>query len=59
MSVIASVRSELPRNLTRRYRLLTEALVRAGSVPVVRSRIVPAAAALPWVFAGAVNQLAR
>lgn len=47
------------RNLTRRYRLLTEALVRAGSVPVVRSRIVPAAAALPWVFASAVNQLAR
>ncbi|BBX84368.1 NAD(P)/FAD-dependent oxidoreductase [Mycolicibacterium aubagnense] len=44
--------------LTRRYRLLTEALVRAGAVPAVRSRIVPAAAALPQVFAAAVNQLA-
>ncbi len=47
------------RALTRRYRLLTEALVRAGAVPAVRSRIVPAAAALPRVFAAAVNQLAR
>lgn len=47
------------RALTRRYRLLTEALVRAGAVPVVRSRIVPAAAALPKVFAGAVNLLAN
>lgn len=47
------------RTLTRRYRLLTEALVRAGSVPAVRSRIVPAAAALPRIFAGAVDQLAR
>ena len=47
------------RTLTRRYRLLTEALVRAGAVPVVRSRIVPAAAALPKLFAGAVNLLAN
>ena len=47
------------RALTRRYRLLTEALVRAGAVPAVRSRIVPAAAALPRVFAGAVNLLAN
>lgn len=46
------------RTLTRRYRLLTEALVRAGAVPAVRSRIVPVAAALPQVFAAAVNQLA-
>lgn len=46
------------RTLTRRYRLLTEALVRAGAVPALRSRIVPAAAALPQVFAAAVNQLA-
>jgi hypothetical protein len=44
--------------LTRRYRLLTAGLVRAGSVPMVRSRIVPAARALPAVFAGVVNQLA-
>lgn len=47
------------RNLTRRYRLLTEALVRAAAVPAVRSRIVPAAAALPKVFTGAVNLLAN
>lgn len=46
------------RQLTRRYRLLTEALVRAGARPAVRSRIVPAAAALPRVFAATVNQLA-
>ncbi|WP_285029195.1 NAD(P)/FAD-dependent oxidoreductase [Mycolicibacterium sp. lyk4-40-TYG-92] len=47
------------RALTRRYRLLTEALVRAGAVPAVRSRIVPAAAALPRVFGAAVNLLAN
>lgn len=46
------------RQLTRRYRLLTEALVRAGARPAIRSRIVPAAAALPRVFAATVNQLA-
>lgn len=47
------------RALTRRYRLLTEALVRAGAVPGVRSRIVPAAAALPRAFSAAVNLLAN
>lgn len=47
------------RALTRRYRLLTEALVRAGALPAVRSHIVPAAAALPSVFAAAVNLLAN
>jgi flavin-dependent dehydrogenase len=47
------------RALTRRYRLLTEALVRAGAVPVIRPRIVPAAAALPRVFGAAVNLLAN
>ena len=46
------------RALTRRYRMLTAGLVRAGSVPLLRSRIVPAARALPTVFAGVVNQLA-
>lgn len=46
------------RLLTRRYRMLTAGLVRAGSVPMIRSRIVPAAHALPAVFAGVVNQLA-
>jgi hypothetical protein len=44
--------------VTRRYRLLTAGLVRAGGVPPVRARIVPAATALPRVFAMAVNQLA-
>jgi flavin-dependent dehydrogenase len=46
------------RRLTRRYRLLTAALVEAGAHAAIRSRIVPAATALPRVFAGAVNQLA-
>jgi flavin-dependent dehydrogenase len=46
------------RRLTRRYRMLTAGLVTAGSYPPVRSRIVPAAAVFPRVFAGAVNQLA-
>jgi flavin-dependent dehydrogenase len=46
------------RRLTRRYRALTAGLVRAAAHPAVRSRIVPAAAALPRVFAAAVNQLA-
>lgn len=46
------------RRLTRRYRLLTAGLVTATSHPTVRSRLVPAAAALPRVFATAVNKLA-
>ncbi|GAB7071051.1 NAD(P)/FAD-dependent oxidoreductase [Mycobacterium hodleri] len=46
------------RRVTRRYRLLTAGLVRAGGVGPVRARIVPAATALPRVFAMAVNQLA-
>jgi flavin-dependent dehydrogenase len=46
------------RALTRRYRVLTAGLVRAGSTPSIRPRIVPAARALPAVFAGVVNQLA-
>jgi flavin-dependent dehydrogenase len=47
------------RRLTRRYRLLTAALLHASGNPMLRSRIVPAAAALPKVFAGIVNQLAE
>ncbi len=47
------------RQLSRRYRLLTAALVRAGAHAPVRSRILPAATALPKVFAGLVNQLAE
>jgi flavin-dependent dehydrogenase len=46
------------RRVTRRYRLLTAGLVRAGVLGPVRARIVPAATALPRVFAVAVNQLA-
>lgn len=46
------------RRSTRRYRMLTAALVRAGVHAEVRTRIVPAAAALPGVFAAAVHQLA-
>lgn len=46
------------RQLTRRYRLLTAALLGAGLHAPIRRRIVPAATALPKIFAGAVNQLA-
>jgi flavin-dependent dehydrogenase len=47
------------RQLTRRYRMLTAALLQASAHPPLRSRIVPAAAAMPTVFTGAVNLLAR
>jgi flavin-dependent dehydrogenase len=47
------------RRLTRRYRLLTAALLHASRSTAVRSQIVPAAAALPGVFTGLVNQLAE
>ncbi|MCW2758220.1 MAG: monooxygenase FAD-binding [Nocardioidaceae bacterium] len=45
--------------LGRRHDLLTHGLLTATSHPVLRRRIVPAAAALPRVFGAAVNQLAR
>ena len=47
------------RHMSRRYRLLTAALVHASAYAPVRSRIVPAATALPRVFSGIVNQLAE
>jgi flavin-dependent dehydrogenase len=47
------------RRLTRRYRLLTAALLYASHYSSVRSRIVPAAAALPRIFTGLVNGLAE
>jgi hypothetical protein len=47
------------RKMSRRYRLLTAGLVRANTYAPVRSRIVPAAMALPKIFAGLVNQLAQ
>ena len=46
------------RRLTRRYRLLTATLVGATALDPVRRRLVPTAAALPGVFARAVDQLA-
>ena len=47
------------RRMSRRYRLLTAAVLHASEYAPLRSRIVPAAAALPKVFAGIVNQLAE
>ncbi len=45
--------------ITRRYRLLTGALLGATQVPPIRRALVPAAARLPQVFAATVNALAR
>ena len=45
--------------ISRRYRLLTAGLLQASAYAPVRSRIVPAATALPKIFAGIVNQLAE
>jgi flavin-dependent dehydrogenase len=47
------------RRLTRRYRMLTAALVQASAHMPVRSAIVPAAQALPSVFGRLVNLLAH
>jgi flavin-dependent dehydrogenase len=47
------------RQLTRRYRMLTAGLLQASAHPPTRARIVPAAVAMPTVFAGVVNLLAR
>jgi flavin-dependent dehydrogenase len=46
------------RHMTRRYRLLTAALVGASAHASIRARLVPAATVLPRVFEHAVNQLA-
>jgi DNA-binding transcriptional regulator YbjK len=45
--------------MSRRYRLLTAAVLKASGYSAVRSRVVPAAAALPRVFGALVNQLAE
>ena len=45
--------------MSRRYRLLTAAVLQASGNARLRSRIVPAAAVMPNVFAGIVNQLAE
>jgi hypothetical protein len=47
------------RKMSRRYRLLTAGLLQASAYAPVRSRIVPAATALPKIFAGIINQLAE
>nr|KEP22522.1 hypothetical protein DA06_20410 [Georgenia sp. SUBG003] len=47
------------REIVRRYRLITEALVVAASVPPLRRALVPAARALPPVFGAAVRQIGR
>lgn len=47
------------RTMTRRYRALTAALLRASGYRPLRSNIVPAANALPGVFGGLVNLLAQ
>jgi len=47
------------REIVRRYRLLTEALVVAASVQPLRRALVPTARALPPVFTAAVRQIGR
>ena len=47
------------RQITRRYRMLTATLLQASAYAPARSRIVPAAVALPAVFTGVVNLLAQ
>ena len=47
------------RQMTRRYRMLTAALLQASAFPPVRARIVPAATAMPTVFIGVANLLAQ
>jgi flavin-dependent dehydrogenase len=47
------------RQASRRYRVLTEALLAAARRPAVRRALVPTAAHLPRVFGAAVDQLAR
>jgi flavin-dependent dehydrogenase len=47
------------RKASRRYRLLTHTLVQARRLPVVPRTITPLAGRMPWLFAAAVDQLAR
>ena len=47
------------RRMSRRYRLLTAAVLHASGMRPVRSRIVPVAARVPGVFRGVVNLLAE
>jgi flavin-dependent dehydrogenase len=47
------------RRMSRRYRLLTAAVLHASAIGPVRARIVPVASRLPRVFEALVNQLAE
>ena len=47
------------RRISRRYRMMTTALVAAARSQVVRRTIVPTAQRVPWLFEAAVNQLAQ
>jgi flavin-dependent dehydrogenase len=47
------------RGITRRYRLITKALLSVAGQPLLRRGVVPLAERAPWLFAAAVNQLAR
>ncbi len=47
------------RRVTRRHDLLTQGLMTLTRHPALRTRIVATAAAMPWMFDAAVNQLAR
>ncbi|WP_127130147.1 NAD(P)/FAD-dependent oxidoreductase [Georgenia sp. SYP-B2076] len=47
------------RRIVRRYRLLTEVLLAASEAPALRSRLVPAAGALPGLFGWCVGELGR
>jgi flavin-dependent dehydrogenase len=47
------------RAISRRYRVITSALLAAAGRPALRRRIVPTAVRAPWLFGAAVDQLAR
>ncbi len=65
-AAVAAIIAEQPsayelswRRITRRYRLMTRALVLATGLDVVRRAIVPVCAAIPGVFGEAVDMLSR
>jgi flavin-dependent dehydrogenase len=65
-ALVARLRADDPvgyeadyRRITRRYRLITAAVLAAAGRPGLRRRIVPAAQRMPRLFTAAVGQLAR
>ena len=65
-AAVAAVAADRPdqyelawRRLSARYRWLTAGLLAVSGNPAIRRRLVPAAAAAPWLFRAAVGQLAR